>query len=68
MTWTQPICAACWMAEHPGRSPVRVRDTIERCCMCGGDTAAGIYVRRDPATVSYPAEDDVSYPAEDDDE
>lgn len=55
MKWTQPLCAACWAATYPHRDQIRVTTPeIEQCCVCGHPTRAGIYVRRDPATVPYP--------------
>ena len=61
MTWTQPICRACWYHRNPGRNPVQMtpewRET-EVCCWCGKDTTDGIYVREDPAVVPYPAKED----------
>ena len=58
MSWTQPICDLCWAREEPGREPTRLLPharEIEKCCICGRDTLSGIYFRRDPATVPYPA-------------
>lgn len=55
MTWSQPVCAACFERENPGRTPVRVTDAdCERCCLCGEMTFAGIYTRKDPKVVPYP--------------
>lgn len=50
MSWTQPLCDACWAKENPGRAPVRCTGDPafrETCCECGQPTD-GIYVRRDP--------------------
>ena len=61
MTWTQPICDLCWRSEEGDRDAPRLTPqfrSIEQCCMCGKDTLSGIYVRRDPATVYFPASDD----------
>lgn len=62
MNWTQPMCGLCWEALNPdGRAPVRITKEhrrTERCCLCGLDTLSGIYVRRDPRTVPFPAEND----------
>jgi len=55
MSWTQPLCLACWESSRPGQIPCRVRDDgEERCCTCGRPTTEGIYVRLDPRTVPYP--------------
>jgi hypothetical protein len=60
MSWTQPICDPCWKTEEGDREPTRLLPnarSIEKCCYCGRDTLSGIYVRRDPATVYFPADD-----------
>lgn len=58
MSWTQPLCGDCYAKEHPGQPATYVRNAEgERCALCGAVTFAGIYVRRDPATVPYPMED-----------
>lgn len=58
MNWTQNICQRCWYAEHPDRTPVRERYASEQqCCMCGAHQHDGIWIRRDPSTVRFPAED-----------
>lgn len=55
MSWTQPVCERCWFTEQPDRRPTQLTASdVERCCLCGLPTVAGIYVRRDPATVPYP--------------
>lgn len=57
MSWTQPICAACYAKRAPGRAPVRVSEDYadaEVCCDCGQETHEGIYLRVDPATVKFP--------------
>jgi hypothetical protein len=59
--WTHPICEDCWQQHNPGRPAARLMDGLadqEQCCRCGRITTAGIYVRANPATVLYPAEDD----------
>lgn len=68
MSWTQPSCGDCWIAEHGTfendalvsyRNPVRVKNEgnkIEQCCKCGRFTFEGIFIRIDPATVVYPKE------------
>lgn len=62
MTWTQPLCDACWETARPGHAPTRVFDDTmtapisETCCRCGQPTE-GIYVRIDPSTVPYPREE-----------
>jgi hypothetical protein len=54
-SWTQPICAPCYVKRHPGREPVHVLQTpSEVCCDCGAATRDGIYVRVDPTSVMYP--------------
>ena len=61
MNWNQPFCDLCFKAEQPDREPTRIvpqSRSIEACCMCGRDTLSGIYVRRDPATVYFPAKED----------
>lgn len=58
MNWNQPLCDLCWHAENPDRQATRLLPrarSIEQCCMCGRDTLSGIYVRKDPATVYFPA-------------
>lgn len=58
-SWTQPVCDECWAKENPDRVPVRlIHPERERCCMCGKATTSGIYVRKHPATVPYPTEED----------
>jgi len=58
VNWTQPICVGCFRMRNPGREPVRCIDAEdERCCHCGNRTYYGIYIRVDPRTVPYPAED-----------
>jgi hypothetical protein len=43
------ICDECWPRVHPGREPIRVTPAeAERCCYCGAETRAGIYIH-DPA-------------------
>ena len=55
--WTQPVCLPCWSIENPdGSAAARLNAlTREVCCMCGRLTTAGIYVRKNPNTVRYPA-------------
>jgi hypothetical protein len=58
MNWNQPLCDPCWNTENPDRVATRLAPhgrEIETCCMCGKDTLSGIYVRRDPKTVYFPA-------------
>ena len=58
MSWTQPICAACWTERNPDREPVRIKHaTDETCCHCGAWTRDGIFVRVDPTTVRFPRRD-----------
>lgn len=55
VTWTQPICTSCWVAEEGERTPGRIKgDTTQICCACGRLTDSGIYVRRNPMGVKYP--------------
>lgn len=61
MSWNQPFCDLCWRQEEGDREPTRLAPQfrcIERCCMCGKDTLSGVYARRDPALVYFPAADD----------
>lgn len=38
-------CMRCYVDAYPARVPVRVDGAgKEKCCFCGGTTAAGIYV------------------------
>lgn len=48
--WTHAICLVCWRLQHPDSEPV-ISSSLgpEVCCFCGQLTAAGIYVRHDPA-------------------
>lgn len=64
-SFTQPLCTFCWLeapeSDRGVRSPHVLRglseaELQERCCQCGTGTVPGIWVRRDPATVPYPAE------------
>lgn len=50
--WTHVLCQKCWY-ERNTTSPVKVQGITEpeRCCDCGADTTAGIYVRHDPASM-----------------
>jgi hypothetical protein len=60
MSWTQAVCDDCWDERNPDRlSPRRGSGYHETCCWCGGNTRSGIYVREDPATVPFPADDAV---------
>lgn len=50
--WKHVLCAKCWFQGN-AREPVRVLDApVERCCQCGRDTAAGIYLRADPRAMA----------------
>jgi hypothetical protein len=66
MTWNQAICETCWNERNPDRQAHRLIPDVaeeETCSYCGKSTRHGIYVRDEPATVSYPrarAEDGVS--------
>lgn len=58
MNWNQPMCTRCWFVERPGVAPtVVLDDKPQRCALCGVMTAAGIYVRRHPDKVPYPAKE-----------
>lgn len=59
LSWTQPVCDACWTARCPGLRPIRVLvdgdlGELETCCDCGAATQSGIYVRVDPRAVPHP--------------
>jgi hypothetical protein len=62
------MCERCWINEHTHIDPtfnvsirqptmLKIRE-VEKCSFCGEFTIVGIYVRQDPKTVPYPAEDD----------
>jgi hypothetical protein len=54
-SWTQPCCMGCFDRLRPAAEPVRLKAAlVEVCCYCGHDTAEGIYVRVNPATVRWP--------------
>ena len=58
LSWTQPMCDACWRKRNGERNPSRLTiDTrmLEICSFCGQVTESGIYVREDPRLVPYPA-------------
>jgi hypothetical protein len=65
MSWTQAQCERCWVERNTAangsvRQPTRMAGehvTLERCAWCGLATFAGIYVRADPATLPYAAQD-----------
>jgi hypothetical protein len=65
MTWPwlklQPLCQACWENLHPhGDQPSRrpfAERHVERCCICGRETLAGIYALYRPAAVPYPTQE-----------
>lgn len=47
--WTHYICDDCWDKQNPERQSHRMNSgSSATCCFCGGPTASGIYVRRDP--------------------
>lgn len=57
MTWSQPLCDACWRNREHDRLPVRlieVEVSPEICCACGRLITSGIYARIDSATVPLP--------------
>lgn len=66
----QPICDPCWLIEtgtferdSNGNDmlvwyavPDRVLgDPLEKCCMCGAHTIAGIYIERSLMDVPFPS-------------
>ena len=56
-SWTQPVCEKCWEKEYGERVPTKLLSPeVECCALCGVPTSSGIYIRRDPQTVPYPAE------------
>ena len=62
LSWTQPICETCWKRPPihdtggPEIEPARLLSPEkEKCAFCGDETESGIYVRRDPLTVNFPA-------------
>ena len=60
LSWTQPICAECFENANPGRTPICVVNAgTDKCCLCGAETTAGIFIRRDPTTVTFPAYEEV---------
>lgn len=61
MNWNQPICDPCWTETQPGREATRMNmgyRVEERCAWCGHVTTSGIYVRKHPDEVKFPASDD----------
>ena len=64
-SWDSPCCEACWI-DAVGvqridegttriRVPLMLKDSgMHTCAFCGELTIVGIFVRRDPATVSFP--------------
>jgi hypothetical protein len=60
VSWTQAVCDDCWDERNPDRlSPHLGAGYRERCSWCGTCTVSGIYVREDPASVPFPADDTV---------
>lgn len=64
-SWNQPCCERCWVRSIGYRdgqliNPSRVKDIVDplHCAFCGGLTWVGIFVRRDPSTVLFPAEEE----------
>ncbi len=57
--WTHAICTACWEWRcnelgEKGRPACMIKDApTETCCWCGRETGLGMYVREDPAKVTY---------------
>ena len=61
-SWNQPCCERCWIdglgLDNDGhlRIPVRTKEPIgEVCAFCGILTIFGVYVRRNPEEVRFPA-------------
>lgn len=53
--WTQPQCQDCWDERNPGREAVRVNYVEHHTCVtCSRPTAAGIFIRIDPAEAPHP--------------
>lgn len=54
VSWTHPICDACWTLRNKGYEPGRLkpehREELE-CCFCGKNTKSGIYIREDPKLI-----------------
>ena len=47
--WTHSMCWRCWINNHPGQHPVRLKDPKkEKCCYCGDETNSGIFTRDAP--------------------
>lgn len=69
--WNQNCCTDCWIGLHGRvredggyevREPHRVASEGAwlpvRCSFCGRQTTSGIFVRADPRTVPYPADEE----------
>lgn len=58
LSWTQPICDPCWKEWYPfdGEPTRLLSPEKEFCSFCGEETESGIYVRKDPLSVPFPAE------------
>jgi hypothetical protein len=57
MTWTQPLCRACWDRERPHDQPhqrTAANNANIRCCMCNQPTTDGIWAKYNPDAVPYP--------------
>lgn len=67
--WTQPTCERCWIlrrstSDAEGRIegveiPYRLKEpSLEQCAFCGEPTIFGVYVRINPASVMFPAQEE----------
>lgn len=55
LSWTQPVCEACWEERYPGRFANRLREPERETCVdCGKPTWVGIYIRINPTQANYP--------------
>lgn len=55
MSWTQPVCRACFDRMRPDQEPARVKNNGWMvCCTCGERTDEGIFMRLNPDEVPYP--------------
>lgn len=48
--WRHTVCRRCWRILQGNQEPIQLEvERPELCCICRELTAAGIYVRFDPA-------------------